>query len=139
MIRRPPRSTLFPYTTLFRSPAERRVFQRRVARAAAHRAAADECGAVDSRTREARMTCRTLIQLAGVLIAPVAACSGDHPAGPDPLALCGSRATQITLAVGAYVSVDPASDSGCVTFPANAAADSAELLVVPQAWARIRE
>src|SRR2546428_7554427 len=24
MIRRPPRSTLFPYTTLFRSPAERR-------------------------------------------------------------------------------------------------------------------
>src|SRR2546426_6720505 len=25
MIRRPPRSTLFPYTTLFRSPAEREV------------------------------------------------------------------------------------------------------------------
>src|SRR3989454_10040293 len=25
MIRRPPRSTLFPYTTLFRSPAERQV------------------------------------------------------------------------------------------------------------------
>src|SRR2546427_4991198 len=25
MIRRPPRSTLFPYTTLFRSPARRRV------------------------------------------------------------------------------------------------------------------
>ena len=73
------------------------------------------------------MTCRTLIQLAGVLIAPVAACSGDRPAGPDPLAQCGSRATQITLAVGAYVSVDPASDSGCVTFPANAAADSAEI------------
>src|SRR2546422_4840996 len=67
MIRRPPRSTLFPYTTLFRSW-----------------------------TREARMTCRTLIQLAGVLIAPVAACSGDRPAGSDPLAACGSRATQIT-------------------------------------------
>src|SRR2546423_8731455 len=31
MIRRPPRSTLFPYTTLFRSDAERRVrrYQRR--------------------------------------------------------------------------------------------------------------
>src|SRR2546428_3951518 len=27
MIRRPPRSTLFPYTTLFRSPEERRVLQ----------------------------------------------------------------------------------------------------------------
>src|SRR5256885_8534779 len=26
MIRRPPRSTLFPYTTLFRSPAKRRIF-----------------------------------------------------------------------------------------------------------------
>src|SRR2546422_8301093 len=32
MIRRPPRSTLFPYTTLFRSLVERRV-QRRVERA----------------------------------------------------------------------------------------------------------
>jgi len=81
------------------------------------------------------MTRRTLIQLAGVLIAPVAACSGDRPAGPDPLAACGSRATQITLAVGAYISIDPASDSGCVTFPANAAADSAEYLVVPQSVA----
>src|SRR3989449_6556211 len=28
MIRRPPRSTLFPYTTLFRSPAEIRMLQR---------------------------------------------------------------------------------------------------------------
>src|SRR3989442_7756951 len=29
MIRRPPRSTLFPYTTLFRSPPRRRVGQQR--------------------------------------------------------------------------------------------------------------
>src|SRR2546422_4996422 len=29
MIRRPPRSTLFPYTTLFRSPHQRRVAQPR--------------------------------------------------------------------------------------------------------------
>src|SRR6266480_4901676 len=78
------------------------------------------------------MTRRTLVQLAVVLIGPVPACSNDHPAGPDPLAACGGRATQITLAVGAYTSVDPASDSGCVTFPANSAADSAEYLVVPQ-------
>src|SRR5690349_23580965 len=28
MIRRPPRSTLFPYTTLFRSPGERRISAR---------------------------------------------------------------------------------------------------------------
>src|SRR5438876_4804575 len=80
------------------------------------------------------MTRRTLVQLTAVLIAPVAACSGDRPAGPN-LAACGSRATQITLAVGAYVSVDPAADSGCVTFPANAAADSVEYLVVPQSVA----
>src|SRR2546427_3431496 len=34
MIRRPPRSTLFPYTTLFRSPAERYGAVYRAARAA---------------------------------------------------------------------------------------------------------
>src|SRR5258707_5825034 len=33
MIRRPPRSTLFPYTTLFRSPAEHTLFGERGARA----------------------------------------------------------------------------------------------------------
>src|SRR3989449_2169839 len=33
MIRRPPRSTLFPYTTLFRSPARRYRVPARVARA----------------------------------------------------------------------------------------------------------
>src|ERR1043166_1230103 len=37
MIRRPPRSTLFPYTTLFRSPA--RVGAARQSRAVAHRGA----------------------------------------------------------------------------------------------------
>ena len=83
------------------------------------------------------MTRRTVAQLALALVLPAAACGGDHPAGPDPLASCGSRATQITLAVGAYLSIDPASDSGCVTFPANAAADSAEYLVVPQSVAAI--
>src|SRR2546429_5851782 len=39
MIRRPPRSTLFPYTTLFRSVAEARE-ARRTASAARHRARA---------------------------------------------------------------------------------------------------
>src|SRR5258707_14509325 len=32
MIRRPPRSTLFPYTTLFRSPAENQEDSRRIAK-----------------------------------------------------------------------------------------------------------
>src|SRR2546425_4296989 len=33
MIRRPPRSTLFPYTTLFRSPGRREAFHQRACRA----------------------------------------------------------------------------------------------------------
>src|SRR5687767_15724541 len=38
MIRRPPRSTLFPYTTLFRSPSQRRPRRRRLfIRTSAHR------------------------------------------------------------------------------------------------------
>src|SRR3712207_7298972 len=39
MIRRPPRSTLFPYTTLFRSPRTVRVRPRQLLRPAAHRRA----------------------------------------------------------------------------------------------------
>src|SRR6267378_7174325 len=41
MIRRPPRSTLFPYTTLFR-PRQRRLVELRVARRARHRAYVDD-------------------------------------------------------------------------------------------------
>src|SRR2546428_6942360 len=50
MIRRPPRSTLFPYTTLFRSPARRR------ARALAHpaRARAGRQHDADALLRHAR-------------------------------------------------------------------------------------
>jgi len=33
--------------------------------------------------------------------------------------------------VGAYTSIDPASDSGCVTFAANTSADTAEYMVLP--------
>src|ERR1044071_10256505 len=40
MIRRPPRSTLFPYTTLFRSPAVRRAHRIRL-RSSTHPAAPD--------------------------------------------------------------------------------------------------
>jgi hypothetical protein len=38
----------------------------------------------------------------------------------------------VSLAVGQYVAIDPAPDSGCVVFPANGPADSAEYLLVPQ-------
>src|SRR5437870_2903158 len=62
----------------------------------------------------------------------IAACSSEKPAAPA-VACHAAQATQVTLAIGAYTSIDPASDVGCTTFPANAfAVDSAEYLVVAQ-------
>jgi hypothetical protein len=58
------------------------------------------------------------------------ACSSSDAAGP-PLPSCGAHGTQLSLAVGAYTSIDPATDSGCVTFAANTAPDTAEYLVLP--------
>jgi hypothetical protein len=64
------------------------------------------------------------------------ACSSDSASGPPRLASCNSASTvgtRITLAVGAYLSLDPASDSGCVLFPANpSSVNQAEYLLVPQ-------
>src|SRR5207302_11374107 len=49
---------------------------------------------------------------------------------------CASAlAWPLPLAVGASASIDPASDGGCVTFPANTSVDSAEYLLVPQSAA----
>lgn len=70
----------------------------------------------------------SLVMLAG-------ACSSNTTPGPTPLASCTTASTvgtHINLAVGAYVSLDAASDSGCVLFPANASANQAEYLLVPQ-------
>jgi hypothetical protein len=58
------------------------------------------------------------------------ACS-NSAAGPGGLPSCGAHGTQLALAVGAYTSIDPATDSGCVTFAANTGADTAEYLVLP--------
>src|SRR5256885_11104379 len=54
MIRRPPRSTLFPYTTLFRSrpPAHHRVAGRDEDQVAAERAVEQEPAAVDDRLED---------------------------------------------------------------------------------------
>jgi hypothetical protein len=66
--------------------------------------------------------------IGGVL---TSACSSDS-AGPGTLPSCGAHGTQLSpLAVGAYTSIDPATDSGCVTFAANTAPDTAEYLVLP--------
>jgi hypothetical protein len=71
----------------------------------------------------------------GLLAAIAAACSSDHAVTP-PVASCGSSVgTPISLAVGQYLAVDPATDSGCVRFSANASVESTEYLVVPQSAA----
>src|SRR2546425_9374416 len=70
----------------------------------------------------------TALICAGVIT--LASCS-DSSAGPGNLPSCGAHGTPLALAVGAYTSVDPASDSGCVTFAANTGADTAEYLVLP--------
>ena len=80
------------------------------------------------------MAVNTRVSLLGIIasvggLVLAVACSSDA-AGPG-LPSCGAHGTQLTLAVGAYTSIDPASDSGCVTFAANAAADTAEYLVLP--------
>ncbi len=69
----------------------------------------------------------TVWRCAGMLA--FAACSSST--GPRAGASCGAGATQLSLAVAGYSSIDPATDSGCVTFPANPSPDTAEYLVLP--------
>ena len=64
--------------------------------------------------------------------AAAAACTSDSAAGPPAPPCNATLATDLALAVGAYTAIDPAADSGCVSFPANASSDSAEYVVVAQ-------
>jgi hypothetical protein len=69
-------------------------------------------------------------------LALAAGCSGDHVTTPTPSACAAGVGTPISLGVAAYTTVDPATDSGCVRFAANASTiDSAEYLVVAQSAA----
>src|SRR5437660_11968958 len=80
------------------------------------------------------MTYRTAARIVTWSLVVTAACSHDTTAPAAPT--CGSAlASPLALAIGAYASIDPASDGGCVTFPANASVDSAEYLLVPQSAA----
>jgi len=63
-------------------------------------------------------------------LALASACTSDS-SGPGKLPSCGAHGTQISLAVAAYTFIDPATDSGCVTFAANTSPDTAEYLVLP--------
>ena len=66
-------------------------------------------------------------------LALASACSGEHASTTPSASLCAADATSITLAVAGYVSLDPASDSGCVAFPKNSSAgDSVEYLMIAQ-------
>ena len=71
-----------------------------------------------------------------IVIAMAAACGSDNAAGPPAPTCHASTASPVTLAVGAYTSIDPATDAGCITVAVNASAiDSAEYLLVPQSAA----
>ncbi len=78
------------------------------------------------------MTLNTQVSLLAAFagLALTIACSSES-AGPGPLPSCGAHGTQLSLAVAQYTSINPASDSGCVTFAANASPDTAEYLVLP--------
>ena len=68
--------------------------------------------------------------VAGALM--LAACS-DNGTGPRSSPCAPGQGTPVTLGVGGYASVDPATGSGCAAFAANpSGTDTAEYLLVPQ-------
>src|SRR5256885_3988561 len=100
MIRRPPRSTLFPYTTLFRSPTQCAQFERVLeeqpdaplsAAASAHMNGCDDCRLLWSRSEEhtselqspCNLVCRLLLEKKQftIIIPHVRA----HPAACGPI------------------------------------------------------
>jgi hypothetical protein len=76
------------------------------------------------------MKVQDIVLIGAGLTVLAGACSSDS-SGPGNPSTCGARGTELTLAVAAYQSVDPATDSGCVTISANTSADTAEYLVLP--------
>src|ERR1051326_5776241 len=81
------------------------------------------------------MKLRITTRVVSWALVATAACSKDST-GPAAPACSAALASQLTLAIGAYALIDPASAGGCVTFPANASGtDSAEYLVEAQSVA----
>jgi len=79
------------------------------------------------------MSPRVIPLLAALALA--SACSAEHASttGAATPPCSTPSTTPVSLAVAAYVTLDPATDSGCVAFPKNASAgDSAEYLVIAQ-------
>ena len=79
------------------------------------------------------MNARTALHMVVWSLTAGTACGGDHAAGPGAPTCSVTLSTPLTLSVGAYAALDPASDGGCVTIAANSSTlDSAEYLIVPQ-------
>ena len=78
---------------------------------------------------------RTAERIVTWALLATAACSHDTTGPSTPPTCSSALASPLTLVIGAYASIDPASDGGCVTLPANASVDSAEYLLVPQSVA----
>ena len=79
---------------------------------------------------------RSTAVLPALCLALATAC-GNEPAASTAVTLprcAAAPAAPIALAVAGYATIDPASDSGCVTFSRNASlSDSAEYLLITQA------
>src|SRR3712207_8552079 len=82
MIRRPPRSTLFPYTTLFRSaPLERPLLR---ALRGAHAAGQQlDAGPRPARPGQAEQDRRRVVAACRLAVAPVGVDDVDQPVGAD--------------------------------------------------------
>jgi hypothetical protein len=79
------------------------------------------------------MTARVARLVPALCLVVATACSDHAPTSTTPQQCSAAIATTLNLAVGQHSALDPASDSGCVAFPANASAtDSAEYLVIAQ-------
>jgi hypothetical protein len=72
-----------------------------------------------------------LVRMAPLGLLVVAACDSNPVTAPILRCTPGAT-TALTLAIGDYVAVDPSVTSGCITFPANAAPDTTEYLLVAQ-------
>ena len=71
--------------------------------------------------------------VAPVALAGVVAACGDGGSNPVLPACTAGNSFAVALDVGEYLALDPAPNSGCFAFAANAGGQSIEYLVVPQA------
>src|SRR5260221_9137213 len=82
--------------------------------------------------RSSEVTLNTQVSLLAAFagLALTIACSSES-AGPGPLPSCGAHGAQLSLSLAQYTSINPAGDSGGVTFSPHASPDTAEYLVLP--------